>query len=219
MRTRLAATSVVVLALTLLFSSVPLAAAPAPAPGYPHPPDAAAAWEAQQLRMAEALRLAIAHRAPGAGKLRSWLTQTGEPAAVTLAAPANHAPLDGTGGIEGFVTAADTHKPLTGMPVAAYDVSSGESVEYDANTDLSGQYLVEVPPGSYKVQFRALSGEPYVGQFYNNAPDYDSATAFSVSANGTTSGIDGTLAAAGRSRARSWTPRTRGSKITSPGSR
>ena len=66
-----------------------------------------------------------------------------------------------------------------------------------AQTDASGTYTVTgLPAGTYKVQFSDASG--YLEQWYNNKPDYESATEVQVSAGNTTTGIDARLIEGGK---------------------
>jgi hypothetical protein len=109
------------------------------------------------------------------------------------------------GQVKGRVTAADTHNPL---PDVSVYVSSSNGCSYwsgYANTDVNGYYTVTaVPTGnSYRVNFdpsyssSAVTKE-YIEQYYNNKPDYSSATLVAVTAPNIVNNINAALLRGGK---------------------
>ncbi|UCC51074.1 MAG: carboxypeptidase regulatory-like domain-containing protein, partial [Anaerolineaceae bacterium] len=93
---------------------------------------------------------------------------------------------------------SDGTNPLQGIAIEAY-LWTGSDYEWPryAYTDASGNYDIgRLPAGTYRVRFYDHSGV-YLAEFYDDAPDLDSATNISVTAGSTTSGIDAVLAKGG----------------------
>ncbi len=107
------------------------------------------------------------------------------------------------GQITGRVIAADTHNPLD--DVSVYVSGRCPSWSGYASTDVNGVYTVTgVPTGNnYKVDFdpagssSALTRE-YVEQYYNNKPDWSSATLVVVTAPNVVNHIDAALPRGGK---------------------
>jgi protocatechuate 3,4-dioxygenase beta subunit len=101
------------------------------------------------------------------------------------------------GVIKGIVTEEGTGNPIPGLPVDLYNSSTLNNVGY-ALTDASGNFTKSgLATGSYKISFNLGSGLNYVPEYYNNAPDSDSAAIVSVTAGSETLGIDAQLAQGG----------------------
>lgn len=92
------------------------------------------------------------------------------------------------GQIKGTVTDASTHAALAGATVTAYKPSGTPAGS--TTTNASGQYTLSLPPGSYKVGFTAAG---HGAQFYNGKASLATANAVSLSAGGTTTGINAAL--------------------------
>jgi len=115
-----------------------------------------------------------------------------------------------TGGfISGTVTDSGTTDPIQSICVQAFDASAGDP-EFGpgppfgmAQTDASGDYMLGPLPGDdYLVQFLdgpgCFSGpQEYVGEWWQDAAQFQDATAVNVSAPSITPGIDAALAAGG----------------------
>ncbi|GAG38470.1 unnamed protein product, partial [marine sediment metagenome] len=107
------------------------------------------------------------------------------------------------GSISGTVTEEGTGTPLPDMCVWAYDYDMPPDLWiYPAgwgSTDASGAYTVGgLAAGDYKVQFNDCSYPAmYVGEWYNDQLDFESADLVSVTAGVNTSGIDAALALGG----------------------
>lgn len=97
------------------------------------------------------------------------------------------------GTITGTIDGADNPGVgLAGIPVQADGTSEG----YDATTDDNGNYSITgIAPGSYQVQF-GPSGN-YLTQWWEHQSDPNLTTAVNVTAGGTVTGIDATLAVGG----------------------
>jgi 5-hydroxyisourate hydrolase-like protein (transthyretin family) len=96
------------------------------------------------------------------------------------------------GHITGSVT--DGSDPLKDIEVTAYHLTGSD---YDwsksTNTNASGNYRMgNLPPGDYWLRFEDLDGN-YITEYYDDAPDLDSATDINVTAGATTSDIDAVL--------------------------
>jgi hypothetical protein len=119
---------------------------------------------------------------------------------VTVTAPNLVSNIDAAlahgGQISGTITAADTGLPLQGMYVDVYD-SNGSYVNY-TTSDATGAYLTPaLAPGSYRVYFEggtSCSSECYVYQYYNNTPNWASATVVNVVISQVTKNINARLA-------------------------
>ncbi len=105
------------------------------------------------------------------------------------------------GGISGTVTDA-SHAPVAGECVTAVPVGpepdplSGETLDNAiAVTASNGRYaLVDLLPGHYKVRFSPGCGASgFAAQWWDNAPSAQTATAITVSAAATVTGIDAAL--------------------------
>jgi len=109
-----------------------------------------------------------------------------------------NAALDGYGHIAGRVTAADGTTPLANIYATAYRYSGSawQSVR-SVTTNSAGQYeIVGLGNGTYRVGFSDYYGNFY-GEYYDNAPDLDTANDVSVTLNHTTGGINASLNAYG----------------------
>lgn len=83
-------------------------------------------------------------------------------------------------------------KPLAGAFVSAYDAQ--QRFASFASTDASGRYkLTNLSSDGYRVSFEDLSGV-FTSEWYDNKPDFVSATVVPVSSGGVVTGIDATLA-------------------------
>jgi 5-hydroxyisourate hydrolase-like protein (transthyretin family)/uncharacterized protein YegP (UPF0339 family) len=123
---------------------------------------------------------------------------------IVVSAPAVtsgiNAALDPAGHITGTVTGPNGITPLQGIGVSAYHWNAANSewdyVDY-ATTNVSGNYdLGGLVSGTYRVEFHDGNGT-YLGEWYDNQPDRDSATDIVVNAPVTTSGINAALEPAG----------------------
>ena len=102
------------------------------------------------------------------------------------------------GHISGNVSASAG--PLAGIEAAAYrkngsywDYASGDS------TDSSGHYDIgRLATGIYRVEFSVPWDSTYLTEWYDNAPDRESASDVSVTAGATTANIDATLSEGGK---------------------
>jgi Carboxypeptidase regulatory-like domain len=114
---------------------------------------------------------------------------------VVLASPAAAA---GTGAITGTVTNnAASPVPLASICVQALNASTGSSVG-STTTNASGQYTLSgLQTGSYKVDFHACGTVGYVEQYYNNKPTLATATAVSVTAPSTKTGVNAKMVLGG----------------------
>jgi len=109
--------------------------------------------------------------------------------------PLSAAAADGTGSISGTVR-DPSGNPIVGVSVTA--LLPDLSVVQFRSTGADGTYLIDgLPAGdSWTVYFSDPSGG-YTAEWYDDAEDQGSATAVSVIAGSSTSGIDAVLAAAG----------------------
>ena len=98
-----------------------------------------------------------------------------------------------TGSISGTLFQADGTTPLVHGRVNAYDYNTGTIVAYGYASN--GIYTISgLPSGSYRVMARA---DGYFTEYYNNVPDYASATAVNVNDPNNTPSINFTLAQCG----------------------
>jgi hypothetical protein len=97
--------------------------------------------------------------------------------------------IQGSGQITGVVTAEDTGLPLSSIYVVAYSLDGGYQ---DGDfTDSQGRYdLIDLAAGQYKVRFQEYFGSVYATEWYDNQPNFDSATPVAVSEGGTTANIN-----------------------------
>lgn len=89
-------------------------------------------------------------------------------------------------------------RPLAEVCVSAQPTTTGATTS--VTTDPAGSYTITgLPAGSYLVDFRSCSAATQgdVHQWYSNAFDSSTATAVTVAANATTTGVNVTLAAGG----------------------
>jgi 5-hydroxyisourate hydrolase-like protein (transthyretin family) len=92
-------------------------------------------------------------------------------------------------------TVSDGTNPLPGIEVMVYRwTGSNYEFLHSTGTDASGNYdMGHLPTGIYRVQFQDQWNGVYASEWYDDAPDLDSATDISVTAASTTSGIDAVL--------------------------
>ena len=94
------------------------------------------------------------------------------------------------GTISGTIQSDSDSGPIKGINVYVYDFESGNYIGRD-RSDAYGNYSIYVPSGEYRVQ--ASSSGEYLGEYYENAEDRDSATSVTVESEMTTD-IDFSLA-------------------------
>ena len=104
--------------------------------------------------------------------------------------------------ISGHVTAANGGAALAHMCVSAQN-AAGEDFDdpfAETETNASGDYVLEgLTAGSYKLRFDDCSdGDTYRSQYFDNAPDFPSATAVAVSGTTDHPGVNAALVAGGR---------------------
>jgi len=96
------------------------------------------------------------------------------------------------GSISGTVTDEATGDPLANICVDAFN-QSGPGWR-SAQTDASGNYTITgLPAGDYKVQFYDCNTGLYIGEWYNDKPDWSSADLVSVALGVNTGGINAQL--------------------------
>ncbi len=99
------------------------------------------------------------------------------------------------GSISGNVTNT-SGEPLQDIWIDVYDTASDSWINY-TSTDASGNYVVDgIPSGYFKVQFYDYN-YGYLGEWYNDKPDLDSADPIAVTAPEDVSGINAQLAMGG----------------------
>lgn len=82
--------------------------------------------------------------------------------------------------ISGAVTAQNSGTPIEGLWVDAYDYSTG-TLAGSAKTRSDGSYTItDMSNGSYRVHIPDSESSDYVGEYYNNTYDYDSAATVKV---------------------------------------
>jgi hypothetical protein len=122
-----------------------------------------------------------------------------DPVSVTdgITTPDINAALEPGGAITGLITAEDTASPLSEVTVGVYD-SQGYYVT-SGYPDSTGVYTITgLATGSYFVQFDPYgSSADYIGEYYDNKPDLDSADPVAVTEGNVTTGIDAALALGG----------------------
>ncbi len=103
------------------------------------------------------------------------------------------------GAIDGKVTSSVTSDPIDGVDVCAFEPESlvlegGEEGLFECTTtSATGEYTLEMPAGSYVVEFFAEAPPDYQVQFYKNVASPSKATRVSVSAGTATTEIDAAL--------------------------
>ncbi len=117
---------------------------------------------------------------------------TANPVTVALGADTSgiNAILEVGGSISGTVTDQATGHPVEDAWVGVINLE-GDYWYGETSTDASGHYTVAgLPGGDYKVEFY---GFPYVTEWWNNQPDFDTADTVSVTPGVDTPGIDSAL--------------------------
>ncbi len=108
-----------------------------------------------------------------------------------------NAAMQAGGQITGKVTDVVTKAAISGIHVCA-SPTSGEFFSHCATTSASGEYdVVGMPTGEYRVEF-SEGGTKYVTQYYNGKSSFSEAQLVSVTAGGTTIGIDAAMQLAGK---------------------
>ncbi len=99
------------------------------------------------------------------------------------------------GSISGTVTDPDD-APLAGIGIMVYSESGIPFHVFPSYTDTDGTYTIGgLPGGTYRVSFYDSIGGRYLMEYYDNAPDLDSATQITVTTGEDTPNIDAQLAA------------------------
>ncbi|MFP4440027.1 MAG: carboxypeptidase regulatory-like domain-containing protein [Chloroflexaceae bacterium] len=99
------------------------------------------------------------------------------------------------GSISGTVTDPDD-APLAGIGIMVYSESGIPFSVFPSYTDTDGTYTIGgLPGGTYRVSFSDSIGGRYLMEYYDNAPDLDSATRITVTTGEDTPNIDAQLAA------------------------
>lgn len=116
-------------------------------------------------------------------------------AALLCAAPASAAP----GSISGKVTAASGGNPVEGAYVCVLNAASQASEEC-AFTTAGGEYTIPgLEPGEYKVHFEpGYSSGGLIGQYYDEASSFATATVIELAGGEERTGIDAALAEGGK---------------------
>lgn len=95
-------------------------------------------------------------------------------------------------------TVSDGTAPVEDVEVCAYRASSGSEAGC-AYTDEEGRYLIiGIPDGNYKLRFSPPYGSLFAPQYYDGKSSLAAADAVALSAGAKTTGIDATLAEAGK---------------------
>jgi 5-hydroxyisourate hydrolase-like protein (transthyretin family) len=97
------------------------------------------------------------------------------------------------GKFTGTVTNSSSHAALAGILVQAYNTSD-QPTGAAISTDATGKYTLGVAAGTYEVGFTSRDGT-YTPQFYDGQSTLAAATAVTVTAGSTKSGIDAALVA------------------------
>jgi hypothetical protein len=99
--------------------------------------------------------------------------------------------------ITGRVTGPNGTTPVFDADVTAYRWNGNDWDWLDRDdTDTNGVYaILGLPAGTYRVEFEDYNGQ-YVGEYYNDAADLDSATDIAVAAGATVGNINASLARA-----------------------
>jgi hypothetical protein len=104
------------------------------------------------------------------------------------------------GAVTGKVTDAATKKPVADILVIPFRLDQEAAAAYSACTATNGTYSLHgLPTTGVKVEFLAngCTSTPYVTQWYNNMPDYASATVVHVGKNKTHGRINAQLVQGG----------------------
>ncbi|OGO16523.1 MAG: hypothetical protein A2Z02_07485 [Chloroflexi bacterium RBG_16_48_7] len=95
--------------------------------------------------------------------------------------------------ISGTITDANTLLPIANIHVYATDFQTNDWIS-GTNTDANGNYVLQVPTGSYRVATAAwVTGLSYIDEFYNNEYGWHVANPVTVTAPNTTTDIDFSL--------------------------
>jgi hypothetical protein len=97
------------------------------------------------------------------------------------------------GSVSGTLTDEDGGAPVANM--AACTLSSGNFFDRCAESDAGGHYQINgLPSGEYSIEFTSLNAANYQRELYKDAENWAQATRVTVTAPGTTPGIDAELA-------------------------
>jgi hypothetical protein len=99
--------------------------------------------------------------------------------------------------MQGTLTDAATHAPVVGVCAQVYDAADLSNGYQEGCSDDQGHYDAKGKAGTYKVHFYDPSGA-YQDSWYNAATSFDTATPVTMAANTVRSGLDASLARAGR---------------------
>jgi hypothetical protein len=116
-----------------------------------------------------------------------------------------------TGNITGKVTDA-SGAPFPGVFINVLDQNGCLSPNaLNVKTQANGTYTASnLPAGTYKLYYSRPQGDRYIGQWYQNKKDFETATPVSVTAGQTTSGIDAQLVEGGKITGKVTTPAGQG---------
>ncbi len=96
--------------------------------------------------------------------------------------------------ITGKVTGPDGTTPVAGIYVTAYQWDGGYWDEIRTVTaGADGTYALGVTAGTYRLEFNDWNEEIYATEYYDNSPDFHTATDIVVAANKTVGGINASL--------------------------
>ncbi len=99
--------------------------------------------------------------------------------------------LEPAGSISGVVRDSGG-TPLGSIWVVAYDYDTGDYAGYTWSQEETGEYTInQLPSGDYRVNAEGSGG--YLTEYYDNTPDYNSASRVTVTAPDTTTNIDFSL--------------------------
>jgi hypothetical protein len=127
--------------------------------------------------------------------VRNFSAATAVPVAAGATVANINAQLAKVGKISGKVTGPGG-VAIAGVSVFASPVGDGGSGF--ATTDSSGNYTMDVPAGSYKIEFSPPSGSDYALEYYNDVRNFSAATAVPVAAGATVANINAQLAKVGK---------------------
>jgi len=100
------------------------------------------------------------------------------------------------GQITGTVIAASNSAPLAGLRVCASDTATDIHI-FCWETNAKGEYAISVPAGEYKIEFSSFEGS-YLTQYYNDKRTLAEGESVTVTAGGTSPGIDAAMVEDGR---------------------